>query len=412
MPIFLITVLSLVLATWANGEEYVPDVDSLPQDGVPKGVVTKHIWDDSRIYPDTTHDYWVYVPAQYTDAEPACVMVFQDGQAYVHLEGPVRAPTVFDNLIHKGEMPVTIGIFINPGSSEHVDDQRSAQYVPLTDAYARFLLEEILPEVGKDYNLVDNAEGRAIGGMSDGGLASFTAAWERPDAFSKVISHIGSYTRLRGGSEYPYLIRLTRGNPKPIRVFLQDGMNDLNLEQGNWTLANLSMESALSFARYDYRFEMGTGGHNLAHGGAIFPDTLRWIWRDYPGVKGADAAPSLDAVIGQWDVTTNILGEVGNSVLTIAAQEDVLVATLVDARDGEIEVAAISFDDDILSYEYEAPASQMSWVQVKGDDTSSRMLLTRLRVSADTFKGAMSGKDNAIDYPVYGKRRSKATKAD
>ena len=165
-------------------------------------------------------------------------------------------------------------------------------------------------------------------------------------------------------------------------------MNDLNLEQGNWTLANLSMESALSFARYDYRFEMGTGGHNLAHGGAIFPDTLRWIWRDHPGVKGADAAPSLDAVIGQWDVTTNILGEVGNSVLTIAAQEDVLVATLVDARDGEIEVAAISFDDGILSYEYEAPPSQMSWVQVKGDDTSSRMLLTRLRVSGRHVQGS------------------------
>ncbi len=120
-------------------------------------------------------------------------MVFQDGQAYVNLEGPVRAPTVFDNLIHKGEMPVTIGIFINPGRSEHVYDQRGAQYVPLSDAYARFLLEEILPEVGKDYNLVDDAAGRAIGGMSDGGLAAFTAAWERPDAFSKVVSHIGSY---------------------------------------------------------------------------------------------------------------------------------------------------------------------------------------------------------------------------
>ena len=112
-------------------------------------------------------------------------------------------------------MPVTIGVFINPGSSEHVYDQRSAQYVPLSDAYARFLLEEILPEVGKDYNLVDDAAGRAIGGMSDGGLAAFTVAWERPDAFSKVVSHIGSYTRLRGGSEYPYLIRLTRGNQNP-----------------------------------------------------------------------------------------------------------------------------------------------------------------------------------------------------
>ena len=189
-------------------------------------------------------------------------------------------------------------------------------------------------------------------------------------------------------------------------------MNDLNLEQGNWTLANLSMESALLFARYDYRFEMGTGGHDLAHGGPIFPDTLRWIWRDYPGVKGADAAPSLDAVIGQWDVTTNILGEVGHSVLTIAAQEDVLVATLIDDRDGEIEVSAISLDDGILSYEYEAPPSQMSWAQVKGDDTSSRTLITWLNVTGDTFKGAMSGEEKALDYAVYGKRRSRATEAD
>ena len=412
MRSLLITVFSLALTAGTNGAEYVLGPNSMPQEGVPKGTVTQHEWDKSRVYADATHDYWVYVPAQYTAAEPACVMVFQDGQAYVHLEGPVRAPTVFDNLIHRGEMPVTIGVFINPGRREDDFNQREAQYVPLSDAYARFLLEEILPEVGKNYNLVDHAAGRAIGGMSDGGLSSFTAAWERPDAFSKVVSHIGSYTRLRGGSEYPYLIRQTRGNPKPIRVFLQDGMNDLNLEQGNWTLANLSMESALQFARYDYRFEMGAGGHDLTHGGAIFPDTLRWIWRDYPGVKGADGAAPMDAVIGQWDVTTNIVGEVGQSVLTIAAQEDALVATLVDDKDGEIEVSAISFDNDILSYEYEAPPSQMRWVQAKGDDTSSRNLITWLRVTGDMFKGVMSGKENPIDYAVFGKRRSKAAKAD
>ena len=412
MRSLLITVLSLALATGTNGAEYVLGPDSLPQEGVPKGTVTQHEWDKSRVYPDATHDYWVYVPAQYTAAEPACVMVFQDGQAYVHLEGPVRAPTVFDNLIHRGEMPVTIGVFINPGRREDDFNQREAQYVPLSDAYARFVLEEILPEVGKDYNLVDHAAGRAIGGMSDGGLSSFTAGWERPDAFSKVVSHIGSYTRLRGGSEYPYLIRQTRGNPKPIRVFLQDGMNDLNLEQGNWTLANLSMESALQFARYDYRFEMGAGGHDLTHGGAIFPDTMRWIWRDYPGVNGANAAADVDAVIGQWDVTTNIVGEVGQSVLTIAAQEGALLATLVDDKDGEIEVSAISFDDDILSYRYEAPPSQIRWAQAKGDDTSSRTLITWLRVTGNTFKGVMSGKENPIDYAVLGKRRSKAAKAD
>ncbi|MDE0055005.1 MAG: alpha/beta hydrolase-fold protein, partial [Gammaproteobacteria bacterium] len=292
---------------------------------------------------------------------------------------------------------------------------RSAQKVPLSDAYARFLLDEILPEVGKDYNLVDDPQGRAIGGMSDGGLASFTAAWERPDAFSKVISHIGSYTRLRGGSEYPYLIRKTRGNPKPIRVFLQDGMNDLNLTEGNWTLANLGMESALMFARYDYRFEMGTGGHDLAHGGAIFPDTLRWIWRDYPGVKGAGVVSSPDAVVGRWDMVTNILGKELHGTLTISSVGDALTARL-DDEDGEIEVSAISFEDGILTYEYGAPQSQMNY-WAKPGEASATTLKTWLKVTGDTFKGALSkgalsSDGTIIDFAVRGERRNGTTEGD
>ena len=411
MPIPLIAVLCLVLAAWARGEEYVPSADSLPQEGVPQGAVTQYAWDSSSIYPDAIHDYWVYVPAQYTGAEAACVMVFQDGQAYVHADGPVRAPTVFDNLIHRGEMPVTIGIFINPGRREDDYDQRSAQYVPLSDAYARFLLEEILPEVGKHYNLAEDADSRAIGGMSDGGLASFTAAWERPDAFSKVVSHIGSYTRLRGGSEYPYLIRKTRENPKPIRVFLQDGSNDLNLTEGNWTLANLSMASALMFARYDYRFELGTGGHDLQHGGAIFPDTMRWIWRDYPGVKGGSVASSPDAVVGRWNIVTNVLGKDRHSALTISRQGDALAAKLDDDEDGEIEIAAINFGDSILTYEYEPPPeSDLNWAKLKGGDKESSVTLSAwLKVAGDTLEGALSTLgEMAFDYAVKGKRSSKA----
>ena len=157
MKALLITAASLIFATGANAEEYLLGVDSLPQEGVPEGTVTKHAWDASRIYPGTTHEYWVYVPAQYTEAEPAAVMVFQDGQGYASRDGTVRAPTVFDNLIHKGEVPVTIGIFLNPGKKEQAKDQRGTQYVPINDTYARFLLEEILPEVGKDYNLVEDA---------------------------------------------------------------------------------------------------------------------------------------------------------------------------------------------------------------------------------------------------------------
>jgi enterochelin esterase family protein len=423
MVALLMMLLCMVVPTEASGAQYVLGVGSLQQEGVPQGTVVKHTWDASRIYPGTTRDYWVYVPAQYTDAEPACVMVFQDGEGYVDPEGLVRAPTVFDNLIHKGEIPVTIGIFIDPGTKESPYDNREVEYVPLDDTYARFLLEEILPEVGKDYNLVDDAAGRAICGMSDGGLSAFTVAWERSDAFSKVISHVGSYTRLRGGSEYPYLIRKTRGYPKPIRVFLQDGANDINITEGNWTLANMNMASALMFARYDYRFEMGTGGHDTIHGGAIFPDTLRWIWRDYPGVKGAGEAAALDAVIGQWDVVTNVVGKVYHSVLTVADQGGTLTATLVDDADGEIEVTAISFSDGMLSYDFVAPPS-LSWLlgskAKESKDTDSKgteskgTLYTWLRVGGDTFEGVLSSETytEGIDFSVKGQRKSSTPDAD
>ena len=397
-----------MLPAAASGSDYALGPDSMPQEGVPTGTVEKRTWNDSSIYPGTRHEYWVYVPAQYTDAEPAAVMVFQDGDFYVNAEGPVRAPTVFDNLIHRGEMPVTIGVFINPGMKEIPWDQRSNQYTPLDDTYARFLLEEILPEVGKDYNLTNAAEGRAIAGMSDGGLASFTVVWERPDAFSKAVSHVGSYTRLQGGSRYPYLIRKTRGNPKPIRVFLQDGENDINLAEGNWTLANLQMDSALMFARYDYRFEMGSGGHDLRHGGAIFPDTLRWLWRDYPGVVGAAEPADLSAVVGEWDVVTKVLGEFRNSVLTLAAQDGALAATLHDEADGEMEITAVRFEDGILIYEYTASASQSNWG--KG---SVGKLSAWLQVRGDTFRGALS-LDVAPegDYAVEGRRRSAESVTD
>lgn len=288
--------LILAIGTVSSAEDYTLTGDSLPQDGVPEGAVTQHTWETSTIFPNTTRDYWVYVPAQYDAAKPACVMVFQDGGGYVSLDGSARVPTVFDNLIHKGEMPVTIGIFINPGKSSSTSrrgvpnpgsQQRSIEYDTLSDRYARFLLTEILPEVEKDYNLTDDAQGRAIGGISSGGICAFTVAWERPEAFSKVISHVGSFTDIRGGHNYPSMVRQTRGFPKPIRAYLQDGENDLNITPGDWKLGNLQMESALKFAGYDYKFVMGTGGHSLVHGGAILPEMLRWLWRDYPGVKGA-----------------------------------------------------------------------------------------------------------------------------
>ncbi|MBW3543299.1 MAG: hypothetical protein KY476_23840, partial [Planctomycetes bacterium] len=267
----------------ADDSQYQLGPDSHRHEGVPRGTVTKHIW-KSRIFDGTVREYWIYVPAQY-DGSPAAVMVFQDGHTYVDEEGQSRVPVVFDNLIHQGVMPVTIGVFINPG--HHGDEppqnrwrasNRSFEYDSLSELYARFLLEEILPEVGKEYKLKDEAASRAICGISSGGICAFTVAWQRPDAFHKVLSHVGSFTNIRGGHEYPAWIR--KWSQRPIRAFLQDGENDLNNTHGNWWLANRQMASALAFRNYDFKFVGGVGGHNGIHGGAILPDALRWLWRE------------------------------------------------------------------------------------------------------------------------------------
>ena len=265
-----------------NGD-YKLGPDSMRHEGVPKGNVTKDVW-RSKVFPDTVRDWWIYVPAQYDGTKPACVMVFQDGQAYVDENGDFRVPVVFDNLIHKGEMPVTIGIFINPGhqgkeppKSPWKSSNRSFEYDTLSDQYARFLLEEILPEIGKRYKLTNDPECRAVCGISSGGICAFTVAWQRPDAFRKVLSHVGSFTNIRGGHVYPSLIRSTPN--KPLRVFIQDGSNDLDNQFGNWWLANQEMAAALKFKQYDYKFVGGTGTHGGKHGGAILPDSLRWLWR-------------------------------------------------------------------------------------------------------------------------------------
>ena len=264
--------------------EYPLTADSERQPGVPAGTVTRHAW-TSTIFPGTVRDYWVYVPAQYARDSAAAVMVFQDGGGYVDEKGRWRVPVVFDNLIHKGEMPVTIGIFVNPGvlPATSPDQQsrfnRSFEYDSLGDRYARFLLEEILPEVAKSYTLASDPNLRAIAGSSSGASCAFTAAWNRPDAFRSVLSFIGSYTGLRGADSYPTLIR--KAEPRPLRVFLQAGSRDLNLYSGNWYLGNQEMANALEYAGYDVRLVEGDQGHNNVHGSAILPGALRWLWRDW-----------------------------------------------------------------------------------------------------------------------------------
>ena len=266
-------------------QEYRPGPDSERQAGVPQGKVTRYAW-TSKIYPGTTRDYWVYAPAQYKPDKPAAVMVFQDGGGFAAEDGAWRVPIVFDNLIRRGEMPVTIGIFINPGvlaarvANEPARSNRSHEYDTITDWYARFLLEEILPEVAKSFNLSKDPNDRAVAGSSSGAICAFTAAWHRPDAFRRVLSFIGSYTNLRGGQIYASLIRKTE--PKPIRVFLQDGEKDLNIAAGNWFIANQDIASALEYAGYDVTHVWGAEAHNSRHGASILPDALRWLWRGYP----------------------------------------------------------------------------------------------------------------------------------
>jgi len=273
-------------------DDYTYGPDSSPQKSVPQGKVTGPFKWESKVFDGTTRDYWIYVPAQYKPEEPACVMVFQDGASYVHVEGSgyvpaydkekrsaqFRVPVVFDNLIHRKEMPVTVGIFINPGTHPMKGTNRSFEYDTPSNQYASFLEKEILPEVGKSVKLRNDASGRAICGISSGGICAFTAAWERPDLFSKVLSHVGSFTNIRGGDVYPGIIRKTQ--KKPIRVFLQDGSGDLNNEHGSWPLANLQMAASLKYMGYDYTLAYGDGGHNGKHGGVILPESLKWLWRE------------------------------------------------------------------------------------------------------------------------------------
>jgi len=307
--------------------EYSLTADSLPQDGVPKGRLEGPFEFRSKIIAGTVRQYWIFVPAQYREEKPAGLLVFQDGQRALNPMGPLRVDQVMENLIHKKDMPVSIGLFVTPGNlSDHYPDNlgmsnpnnRANEYDVLRDAYARMLIEELIPEVAKKYKISDDPAARVIGGTSSGAICAWTVAWERPEQFRKVISMIGSYTSIGyrpargnqpmipGGDLYPTLIRK---NPiKPIRIFLQDGTNDLSNitdtkgfngwialsnEHGNWHLANEQMLSALEFAnanadrkkiegpRYDLNHVWGDGAHSDDHGGALLPDILRWMYRDF-----------------------------------------------------------------------------------------------------------------------------------
>jgi len=300
----IICVFALAITLFASlgaAEEFPLGPDSLVQPGVTQGELIKFEFAGSTIFTGTVREVTVYVPRQYDAAKPACLYVNQDGVQW-------NAPTVFDNLIARGELPVIIGVFMRPGVVKTADPKvaldrfnRSFEYDGLGDAYARFLIEEMLPIVeskttadGRAVRISTSAADRAIGGSSSGAIAAFTAAWERPDSFSRVFSAIGTYVGLRGGDRYPTLIR--KYEPKALRVFLQDGSNDNNIYPGDWWMANQTMQRALAFAGYEVNHAWGDGVHSGKHGAMLFPEAMRWLWQGWPASVNA-AAPTKNPVL-------------------------------------------------------------------------------------------------------------------
>ncbi|HJT35358.1 MAG TPA: alpha/beta hydrolase-fold protein [Pirellulales bacterium] len=298
----LISLTLLLAATSALGQGlddfYKLGPDSLEQEGVPHGKMVGPRTLPCNVYPGTAHTYWVYVPAQYDASQPASLMVFNDGQAFKNEQGDVRAQNVIDNLIHRREIPVMIAVFINPGRTPEQPEpsprdwgdrstNRPTEYNTPDDKYARIICDELLPVLSKEYNISTDPDARGICGASSGAIAAFSVAWERPDQFRKVISMVGSFVNLRGGDVYPG--RVLAGEKKPIRAFFQDGRNDnRGVRRGgdydprrDWFLQNVRLVDALTKKGYDVNYAWGIGLHGQKQGGAIFPDMMRWIWRDH-----------------------------------------------------------------------------------------------------------------------------------
>lgn len=286
LTIICLLVLSNAMAQQRDHYRVAFDPATVRNENVAAGEVLKRSFDSSKIYPMTTRDYWIYVPASYDASQPACLFVCLDGITY-------NAPTVFDNLIADGQMPVTIGVFVNPGVVRDANGgviryNRSNEFDRTDGTFARFLIEELLPDVerqttsdGRPIRLSTDPNDCAIAGSSSGGICAFSAAWARPDRFGRVFSAVGTYVSMRGGNEYQAVIRKTE--PKPLRIFLQDGLYDVwNGIFGDWYEANILVESALNFSGYEVAHTWGRGGHSNTHADRIFPDVMRWLWKGWP----------------------------------------------------------------------------------------------------------------------------------
>lgn len=383
-------------------DAYVAGPDSKSQPNVPAGKSFDFTLEQSKIFPGTTRTITVYIPAQYRPDKPACVYVNLDGLGY-------RAPIVFDNLIFKKQMPVTIGIGVAPGEtessrpSENPRHNRSYEFDSMSDRLARFLLEEVFPAVesqktpdGLAISLSKNPNDRAIGGGSTGAIAAFTAAWQRPDAFRRVFTSIGTFVGMRGGDQYPVLVRKTE--PKSIRIFMQDGSNDQwrnGYQMGDWWVANQTMEKALKWAGYEVEHDWGTGYHTNRHAKAIFPDVMRWLWKDWPQpVKAPDPShPILQKVLAPGE-SWQVLNEEGQGLSRLTCDQSGILHALKDdsivriEADGKILPLASSAERKVSAFAF-GPAGNLIVAEKSpakilslGPDNQQRILAENMTADA------------------------------
>src|SRR5262249_35971638 len=269
---------------------YTLGPDSLPREGVPKGEVRGPLKLPSKAYQGAEHSYWVYVPAQYDGSREVSLMVFHDGATYLKADGFYRAQNVLDNLTYRGDIPNTIGAFIDPGVN--VADWKSIrqeEYDSLGDRYSKVIVDELLPALYKDYKISRDPDRHGIAGWSSGAIAAFTVAWERPDQFHKVLTGIGTFVDLKGGYVYPE--KVMASEKKPIRIFMVDGPNVNRGTNNNspeydphrdWFLQNVRLMEALTKKGYDVNYSWGMGVHSHNMGGAMLPEMMPWLWRDQP----------------------------------------------------------------------------------------------------------------------------------
>ena len=283
----------------------------------PQGTLSPKMTHVSRTYDGMVSEYWTYAPAGYDGKTPAALMVFQDGGGYIDRAGDHAALNVIDELVAAKKIPMMIAVFINPGDVTDKpgtptyrfveaygkkwnrtlkDSMRSTEYDTVSDRYARFLRDELLPEVAKKYPLRTDAYSRGITGLSSGGICSFNAAWQEPEQFSRVITWIGSFTAIQwhedpavadGGQDYPE--KVLREPHRNLRVWIEDGSGDQeNDRYGSWPMANIRMANALKLKGYDFRFSFGTGPHSAKEGGAEFAEQMTWLWRGYDPAKTSE----------------------------------------------------------------------------------------------------------------------------